>query len=147
MRIEIVGRNLPGLSCGPRYHNIHVGIQRRREVVELVPGDASSARWSFECETAEDDDSFDVRGPFIHGKRGERFIYLSWGIVSVSGEFEMFRRAKLKLDGIEPGTLRKAARDRGRLVVVVNLTDTKGNPACAVLRPPQIEWSAEDRES
>ena len=144
MRIEIVGRNLPGLSCGPRYHNIHVGIQRRREVVELVPGDASSARWSFECETAEDDDSFDVRGPFIHGKRGERFIYLSWGIVSVSGEFEMFRRAKLQLNAIDSETLRRAACDHGRLVGVVNLTDERGNPTCASLRPPHAQWSAAD---
>ena len=147
MQIEIVGRNLPGRSCGPRYHNIHVGIQRRRDVVELVPGDAASARWSFECEIFEDGERRDFRGPHIQGKRGVRFIYLSWGVVTDTGEFEMFRRAKLQLNAIEPNTLLRAARDDARLVGVVNLTDERGNPTCASLRPPQIKWSAVEGKS
>jgi len=147
MQIEIVGRNLPGRSCGPRYNNIYVGIQRRREVLDLVPGDANSARWNFDCETTERADGVDFRGPYIQGKPGERFIYLSWGTVSETGKFEMFRRAKLQLNAVDADTLRRAVLENARLVVAVNLTDNKGNPACAVLNPPQIAWSAGHEES
>ena len=42
------------------------------------------------------------RGPAVHGKRGERFLYLTWGDVGPAGEFAMFRRAKLMFADIAP---------------------------------------------
>jgi Family of unknown function (DUF5990) len=56
MFVEILGTNFPGRSCGcgPEgevYENIHVGIGMQREPVELVPGDAPSARWRIEVRT------------------------------------------------------------------------------------------------
>ena len=72
---------------------------------------------------------------------GGRFIYLNWGTVDHSGEFAMFRRAKLWLSAIPPELL-SAAADLGVLVGRVGLTDPKGNPVCASVRPPLIEWSA-----
>jgi hypothetical protein len=52
MIVEILGSDLPGRRCGPApdgsyYMNIHVGLARRTETVNLVPGDAASARWTF----------------------------------------------------------------------------------------------------
>ena len=47
-------------------------------------------------------DGPDFRGPAVQGKRGERFLYLTWGDVGPDGEFEMFRRAKLMLDRVDP---------------------------------------------
>jgi hypothetical protein len=55
--------------------------------------------------------------------------------------FTMFRRAKLRLDAVPPELLRDAQR-QGFLVARVTLTDPKGNPVCASLGPPFIEWSA-----
>jgi hypothetical protein len=83
----------------------------------------------------------DVTGPYIQGRRGGRFIYLSWGTVDDAGAFTLFRRAKLMLDAVEPATL-DAARRYGRLIARLNLTDAKGHPLCAAVRPPLISWSA-----
>ena len=52
----------------------------------------------------------------------------------------MFRRAKLMLDGVPDNILAKAAKS-GVLVGRLGLTDVKGQPLCAAVRPPMIEWS------
>jgi hypothetical protein len=56
----------------------------------------------------------------------------------------MFRRAKLMLDAIPPNVIDSAA-DLGFLVGRLGLTDGKGHPLCAAVRPPLIEWSAAPR--
>ena len=156
MRIRIEGADLPGRSCGPSpdvpegYRNIHVGIQRRGkrdELLGLTPGDAPSATWTFECQlsrSAEPDRDgavADVKGPYIQGPPGGRFIYLNWVTVDDSGAARLFRRAKLWLDGVPPAVL-SAAAGTGLLVGRLGLTDPKGNPTCSAGRPPTIEWSA-----
>jgi hypothetical protein len=134
--VRIVGVNLPGRAWGG-YDNIHVGVQRQAEVVDLVAGDAREAVWSFVVDvTAEGD----FRGPFVHGKKGDRFFYLSWGTVGAAGGFSMFRRAKLMLAAVDAGTL-AAAVPAHRLVATLALTDGKGGPRCASVRPPAIAWT------
>jgi hypothetical protein len=57
MRIRIEGRDLPGRSCAasddfPGYHNVHVGVQPRNhrdELLDLQPGDAPCAVWTFDA--------------------------------------------------------------------------------------------------
>lgn len=138
MLVRIEAHALPGRSfaaaCVPElYDNIHVGVQRGREVVDLVPGDAASAEWSFDVTTRPQD----FGGPFVHGKRGDRFLYLSWGTVDAAGTFTMFRRAKLHFADIPPELLAS-----GRpLVARLGLTDSCGNPLCARVRPPTVSWS------
>jgi hypothetical protein len=61
--------------------------------------------------------------------------------VEEPGSFEMFRRAKIMFDGIPPETM-KAAHASGILIGRLGLTDQKGNPTCAAVRPPLIEWTA-----
>jgi hypothetical protein len=53
----------------------------------------------------------------------------------------MFRRAKLQLDAV-PSAILGNAVERGLLVGRLGLTDTKGDPLCAAVRPPMIDWSA-----
>jgi Family of unknown function (DUF5990) len=145
VQIRIVGTQLPGRECGagdnfPGYSNIHVGVQRknrRDELLDLHPGDAASAEWTLECSV----DGSDVRGPHIQGPPGERFIYLSWGSVDDSGRFTMFRRAKLMLADVPPDVL-VAAATSGTLVGTLGLTDAKGHPLCARVKPPMIRWSS-----
>ena len=83
----------------------------------------------------------DLKGPYIQGPPGGRFIYLNWGTVDAPGTFAMFRRAKLRLDAVPPEVLRDA-RQQGFRVARVTMTDPRGNPVCASLGPPFIEWSA-----
>jgi len=45
------------------------------------------------------------------------------------------------LDAVPAEVLREAI-GRGALVGRVGLTDRKGNPLCASVRPPTIDWSA-----
>ncbi|HXW39018.1 MAG TPA: DUF5990 family protein [Acidimicrobiales bacterium] len=138
VRIRIVGTDLPGRRCGPAptprgvYENIHVGVQRGSEVVALVPGDAPLAHFEFEITVREGR----FGGPFVHG-RDERFVYLSWGELA-GGSFRMFRRAKLQLDHLDP------AEVDGRTVqAMLGLSDEKGHPLCASVRPPRVVWTVE----
>jgi hypothetical protein len=150
VQIRIEGSDLPGSSCGPSpdspggYQNIHVGVQRRGRLAELlglVPGDAPSADSTMDCTVTRTSDGIDVKGPYIQGPPGGRFIYLSWGTVDDTAGFTLFRRAKLWLDTVPPAVLDRAL-ELGLLVGRLGLTDRKGNPRCAAVRPPVIDWSA-----
>lgn len=114
---------------------------RRHNLLGLTPGDAPSAHWDLEATATSARVGFDVRGPYIQGRPGARFIYLSRGTVNHDGAFTMFRRAELMLDAIDPATL-DAARQYGSLIPRLKLTDTNGHPLCAAVRPPLIRWSA-----
>jgi len=153
MRIRIDAVDLPGLTCPPgaaaddaaAYRNIHVAVQRRDRRAELLdphPGDAVSATWTLECTTASSPTGTDVKGPYVQGRPGGRFIYLSWGTVDGSGTFTMFRRTKLMLDAV-PAEVLDAATRTGLMVGRLGLTDACGAPLCARVLPPRITWTAE----
>ncbi|MFI6723310.1 DUF5990 family protein [Streptomyces atratus] len=149
MQIHIEGSHLPGLTCGPDSdfpgaHNIHVGVQRKDrpgELLDLHPGDAPSASWTLDCTVAPAEDGVEIKGPHVQNRLGGRFVYLSWGTVDENGVFTMFRRAKLMLGDIDPAVLEAAVRS-GHLTAQLPLSDTKGQPLCARVRPPTVEWSA-----
>ena len=150
VQIRIEATDLPGIGCGPSpdapggYHNVHVGVQRRNkrdELLGLVAGDASSATWTLDCNAVPLPSGVDLKGPYIQGRSGAKFIYLSWGTVDDAQGFTLFRRAKLWLDAIPPAVIESAV-ERGLLVGRLGLTDRKGNPLCAAVRPPMIEWCA-----
>lgn len=137
-----MGTELPGGRWGD-YQGVHVGIQCRRDVEELVAGDADRAMWDVHVDVVEKDDGLDFRGPHVQGTRGERFLYLSWGEVAGDGSFHMFRRAKLMLAAVDAAVVRAADRPGARLVGTLGLTDGRGGPRCAAVRPPVITWTAE----
>jgi hypothetical protein len=145
VRVCVVGFNLPGrVFCradGSPMTNVHVGVQVRQEPAELTRADATEARWDLEIDVVERDGGRDFRGRAVHGRPGERFIYLTWGEVGSDGEFEMFRRAKLMLDRIDAGIV-EAALDTVGLLARVDLTGDDGGPRCARVDPPAITWSA-----
>ncbi|MCA2216397.1 DUF5990 family protein [Jidongwangia harbinensis] len=145
MHIRIEGTDLPGGRGGAeadrlRRDHVHVGVQRRAEVVDRVPADAPSAVWRLEVTSREIDGLLDVGGPWVHGRPGARFLYLSWGAVS-DGGFAMFRRAKLLFGDVPTGLLRAAHDGEAVLVGRLGLTDVDGGPRCARVRPPDITWS------
>jgi hypothetical protein len=139
--IRIEGRELPQ-SSELRLNNVHVGVQRQSEVVGRVPVTENDAVWELDVTACEVDDLLDVGGPWVHGRPGARFLYLSWGAVH-GDEFAMFRRAKLLFGDIPGPLLRAAFEERGVLVGRLGLTDEHGGPRCARVRPPVITWSLE----
>ena len=149
MLIRIEATDLPGRRVGAaadalRIGNVHVGVQRTvgrvAEVVDRVPADAASATWDLDVTAREIDGLLDVCGPYVHGRPGARFLYLSWGTVDGDG-FTMFRRAKLLFGDIPTGVLRAAYDGAGVLVGWLGLTDPAGEPLCARVRPPVITWT------
>ncbi len=127
MRLRIEGHHLPGLHPGG-HRDVRVGVQVGREPAEVVPADRGSVSWELEVGESYGADTRDFHGPAVHGRRGERFVYLTW----LEGpDATMFRRAKLML----------AEAPEAELVVArVHLTDEMGLPRCARLRAPAIEW-------
>jgi hypothetical protein len=138
--LRVRGVDPPGLSCGPSpdqpdgYTNVHAGLQRQQEIVSRTPGDQPFAA----------DVELTVRGgrfggPFVHGRGGDRFLYLSWGEVDRDA-FKMFRRAKIRLEHLDPAEV-----DGHTLEVTVGLTDERGHPTCASVRPPAAGWRRIDQ--
>lgn len=150
MQLRIEAVDLPGLECPPgtdrpSYRNIHVAVQRRNrpgELLDMHPGNADRASWTLEATASPTESGIDVKGPYVQGRPGARFVYLSWGTVDKTGGFEMFRRAKLMLDAVPDDVLAAAARD-GLLVGRLGLTDGCSMPLCARVTPPRIIWTAE----
>jgi hypothetical protein len=144
VRIRIEGNELPGRHGGAeadalRRNNVQVGVQRRAEVVDRFPADAESATWEFDVDSREIDGLLDVGGPYVHGRPGARFLYLSWGAVDGT-EFAMFRRIKLMFGDVPTEVLRAAHNGDGVLVGRLGLTDSKGGPRAARVRPPDVMW-------
>ena len=145
MRIRIEGHDLPGRRAGAaadrlRLGGVRVGVQRGREVVEQVPVTAASAVWQFTVAAREVDGLLDVGGPWVHGRPGARFLYLSWGGDDGTG-FAMFRRAKLMFGDVPAALLLSAYRGDGVLAGSLGLTDAYGEPVCARVRPPDVVWT------
>jgi Family of unknown function (DUF5990) len=118
--VQIRGTGCPVLS------GVTVGVQRGREVVDELPADGTDKRWTVELIVVG---GRDLRGPYIQGRPGARFVYLSW---QAAGE-GMFRRAKLMLDSLP------SYEDQ---VLTVGLTMPDGSPVCAAVRPPAMSWQS-----
>jgi hypothetical protein len=161
--VRIDGFDLPGRSCRPDpggagYDNVHVGIKddradaaglavpgQRWVATELVPGDATSASWEAAVTIRRGEDRIDFGGHSVRGDRTDRHLGLIWGEVPGDGTFRLFRGAKLRLVDVDQRLIEQAWQPGFALVARVRLTDACGNPICARVRPPDIEWSAERR--
>ena len=148
MRIRIEGTDLPGRRPGAtadelRLADVHVGVQRKDQPVSLVSASAPSASWEFEVTSRTvGEGALDVGGPWVHGRPGARFLYLTWGAVT-GDRFAMFRRAKLLFGDIPDDVLLAGHADTAVVVGRLGLTDPDGGPICARVRPPVITWTAE----
>lgn len=166
LNIVIKGTELPGLSCQPEpdgtvHRNIHVALSTKAKgitegqpwltvplkpalAVSPFPGDARETCWEVTVTVrGSADDGYDFTGPAVGGDRTDRHLGLVWGDVPGDATLHMFRGAKLRLVDVPPGLITEAMRSGHHLVARVRLTDDKGNPACARLRPSHLTWSAE----
>ena len=130
------GTEPPGRTFAS-YGDVHVGVQVGREPVGLVPADTAAPEWTLDVRY-----DGDFRGPAVHGKKGDRFLYVTW-VDRVGGFFHGFRRGKLMLDRIDPAVVAEAVEGGRTLVATVSLTDEKGGPRCARYDPPAIAWTVE----
>ena len=147
MLLQIEGYHLPGRAwhCPDGHRdNVHVGIQVGREPRELVRADATASSWRIPIDVVDRDHALDFRGAAVQGRPGARFVYLTWGDVDQNGSFSMFRRAKLMLADLEPFLAGEG--DTGRVIARVDMTDERGGPRCARLKPPALTLESANGE-
>ena len=119
--------------------DVFAGVQIRRDVeqVTLLEEDPLELTAEFEIVAPErGDDRVDFRGPYVQGKRGDRFVYVSWGSSGDPEDFGMYRRAKVILDEIPAALL-----DGSDLVASIDGTSPDGGPVCARVRPESVAWT------
>jgi hypothetical protein len=139
LNIKIIGERLPGRVCGD-HRNVHIGVQRGDAIVQLQAAEGPSVKFTFGIVLRETDDgAIDFRSPFVHGKPGDRFFYLSWcDVDDASGEPTMFSRVKLMLDALPKGMV---TMKTSTLEGYLSLTTADGKLVAASVRPPAIDWS------
>jgi uncharacterized protein DUF5990 len=140
LTIEVICTELPGIRFAD-YEPVYLGIQKGADVIEAVPGDTKRVVFKPVFRIGEQaDGSPNFLGPFAQGTPQQRFFYLSWGVMHKNQRFEMFRRAKIHLSHLRWQDIRKAMSREAPLRVTLKLTGTKGDPVCASVRSPNIEW-------
>jgi hypothetical protein len=146
LQLTVSGTALPGRSCGP-HRGVRVALQVGKAhagIFGIVAADAAEASWTTEIVVVADGDdagNLDFRGEAVHGRKGERFLYLVWLETTPGNPDTMFRRAKLQLDAVPAEVLARALR-KGALRARLPLTAGDGLPVCASVRPPRISWTA-----
>jgi len=120
---------------------IYLGVQQKKEIVMDTPTTIASKDFivPIQVKPAKDGQP-NFLGDFVHGKVGDRFLYLVWYRKNGVHK-EGFRRAKIKLAPIIWEYIEKAIQFNKPIEAKINLTDNKGGPVCATLKPTNIEWA------
>jgi len=120
--------------------NIFVGVQQQKEVVMDTSITAETKDFMIPIQVKPTKDGQpNFLGAFVHGRVGDRFLYLVW-YNKKGSEKERFRRAKIKLAPITWAYIESAIQVKEPIVAKINLTDSKGGPVCATLKSTNIEW-------
>jgi len=135
--------HLIGQGMSDRQSGLHLGMQHGSDVIDPVLATAGPVSFALTVEvtTIGDGETVDVRGPYVHGKRGDRFLYLSWGEVDRDGRIGMAMRTKIKLQSIPPDLITRALKSDSTLRGTLSLVDVAGNPVSGTIPPERIHWS------
>ncbi len=116
------------------------GVQSRHHVDDPRPACVTT-----EFHTAIDvaptvNSGVDFAGEHVHGRRGDRFIYLAWGMPDPTEPLVMFARAKIKLDSIPADLLDVSVMNGQPLIAELQATNPKGQAASGTIKPPTVDW-------
>ena len=142
--IEIVCTDLPGEEWDG-HSGLYLGIQCDDQMIESAS--AGSKRVVFRPvlrARRNSDGSANFLGAFAHGPRTERFIYLVWVAVHGKVAVKMVGRIKLHLNHIKWRSVEKAAGGKKPIRVTLALTNAKGKPVMASVRPDVAKWELGD---
>lgn len=123
---------------------LSLGLQSGRD--DIVRGTALEGGVRFDVSVGVKqgrDGDPDFTGPLVHGRRGERFLYLSWGHVTSDNEHDMFRRLKIYLspvsrkDWSSPGVTWAQVK-RGSITTSVSGSGLDGTPHCGTA---EVRWT------
>jgi hypothetical protein len=133
VRVRLVCEALPAdlfEGFDGRRH-IQVDLQIKDGFQAGLPAGNGALAWATEITVKPSlDGAPDFAGPAVHGKRGERFFYLSWSSER-AGQCERFRRLKVHLRDLKAAQIAKAVKTDATLVARVHAVAKDGGPACA----------------
>jgi hypothetical protein len=135
--IEIVCTELPGAG----YPSLHLGIQRDQSIIEMAAADSKRIVFKPTLRARPNaDGSVNFLGPFAQGPKTERFIYLNWTTMNGNVLSGMVGRIKLHLNHIRWTAVQKATAVNKPIRVKLALTNAKGKPVMASVRPDVAKW-------
>jgi len=144
VRLRIDLAPMPTVWCSG-VGNLSVGLQSgKSDIVRGIPTEGG-VRFDVEVRVKVGKDGGpDFGGPLVHGRVGDRFLYLSWGEVTAKSDHQMFRRLKLYLSPVarkgwsSPGIAWEQIERGEPLVVSVSGADgCDGSPSCGTV---PIRW-------
>jgi len=121
-------------------HGVLFGPQRGRTVDEFVSA-SQTTEFAYRADAIDSPHGLDFRGNDVHGKRRDRFLYLSWGLPDVSEPFVMFARSKIMFADLPSDLLEQAIFTSATLRCTMPASTGRSDPAVGTLRPPAITWS------
>src|SRR5581483_4018406 len=125
----------------PGKGQIHLGIQKDQGIVEAAPVSRKSIVFRPVLRVRRHTDGTpNFLGPFAHGPRAERFLYLVWGAGTLSAIHAMVGRIKLHLNHLTWAQVTQAQTRGEPLRVTLPLTNAKGGAVCASVRPGACQW-------
>ncbi len=133
VRVRLVCEGLPAhrFEGFDGRRSIQVELQTKDGHETGSPAGKDALAWTTEITVKSGTDGApDFAGPAVHGKRGERFFYLSWSSERAYHR-EMFRRIKIHLRDLTAVQLAQAMKTGGTLVARVHAVAKDGGPACA----------------
>lgn len=144
-RVHLVCEGLPAdrfEGFDGRRH-IQVDLQTKDGFQAGSPAGKDALAWTTEITVKSGADGQpDFAGPAVHGKKGERFFYLSWSSDRF-GHREMFRRIKVHLRDLTAAQVAQATKTNGTLVARVHAVAKDGGPACASVKLLGSGWTVE----
>ncbi len=120
------------------YSSVRLGVQCKQDVEQDVPGDSETALFKFNIEIKYVESEVDFRGPYVHGPKGSRFLYLTWG-ERITGVWQMFRRLKIHLSSISMDTLFNI-ENGNMLEASISMTGRDGTPKCGSVSSTELTW-------
>ena len=138
--VEIICTKSPGSKWDER-GPISLGIQKGEGIEDAQSADLERIKFKPVLRVRRHTEgSANFLGPFAHGPRTGRFIYLVWAVMRGKTPLAMAGRIKLMLDHIEWGDVERAAAKGRSIKVTIALTNEKGRPVFASVRPDRAKW-------
>ena len=132
INITLTCSNFPGRAFADKA-DVFVGVQHNKDVIDAVPGDSEIATFTIPVRLKKGKDGQpDFLGACVHGKPGDRFIYLVWFEDKLPPN--RFGRAKIKLNHLTWGQV------KGDIRADLSMTDKRGRPIYATVKEDLITW-------
>lgn len=116
--------------------NVTFAVQRGKAGDLLGPSGVAKGRLTFEFSIRAVDEAGtpNFLGPFVHGPKGGRFLYVNSGTLAGQAGSSWTRRAKLHLSSVTWELVQKVASTRGAVLEGrIAGTGRDGGPSCATI--------------